>query len=212
MMVPPRKANRISLTENGLGRTVAVHAVYSPGFALSDEIFESHRRELRSGTLTMAVVAALRVEGYGYALRGALAKQGIAIEQNTHYPLLRRLESQGLLSSEWREHERRTKHFYRLSEEGSALLYRLLGEFEDFGKALDRILRYKPPADPAAKRPSPVDPGIPAGAGTSSIPGVGKPLTSLGANRNFIPRHALPRYNPANQKTIYLATLSRSQP
>ena len=65
--------------------------------------------------MIVAVLAQLRAEHYGYALRKALADAGLDIEENTLYPLLRRLESQGLLVSEWREEERRNKRFYRLS-------------------------------------------------------------------------------------------------
>jgi PadR family transcriptional regulator, regulatory protein PadR len=73
---------------------------------------------LRRGCLVVAVLAELRTEHYGYALRKALADQGLAIDENTLYPLLRRLESQGLLVSQWREEEKRNKRFYRLSPAG----------------------------------------------------------------------------------------------
>jgi PadR family transcriptional regulator PadR len=78
-------------------------------------IFDSLRLELRRGCLIVAVLAQLREEHYGYTLRKALAEQGLAIEESTLYPLLRRLETQGLLTSEWREEEKRNKRFYRLS-------------------------------------------------------------------------------------------------
>ena len=87
---------------------------------LQNELFESLRLELRRGCLILAVLAQLRVEHYGYTLRKALADQGLAIEGSTLYPLLRRLETQGLLTSEWREEEKRNKRFYRLSEIGRA--------------------------------------------------------------------------------------------
>jgi len=58
---------------------------------------------------------AFRSEQYGYTLRKALADRGLDIEEGTLYPLLRRLETQGLLLSEWREAEKRNKRFYRLS-------------------------------------------------------------------------------------------------
>ena len=74
---------------------------------------------MRRGCLILAVLAQLRVEHYGYTLRKALADQGLEIEESTLYPLLRRLETQGLLTSEWREEEKRNKRFYRLSAEGA---------------------------------------------------------------------------------------------
>src|SRR5882757_8654973 len=78
-------------------------------------VFENLRLELRRGCLILAVLAQLREEHYGYTLRKTLADHGIDIEESTLYPLLRRLETQGLLLSEWREHEKRNKRFYRLS-------------------------------------------------------------------------------------------------
>ena len=66
------------------------------------ELFENLRLELRRGCLVVAVLSALRAEQYGYTLRKELAEQGMAIDEGTLYPLLRRLESQGLLASQWR--------------------------------------------------------------------------------------------------------------
>ena len=86
---------------------------------IQNELFDSLRLELRRGCLILAVLAQLRVEHYGYTLRKALADEGLAIEESTLYPLLRRLETQGLLTSEWREEEKRNKRFYRLSVCGS---------------------------------------------------------------------------------------------
>ena len=85
---------------------------------LQNELFNSLRMELRRGCLILAVLAQLRVEHYGYTLRKALANDGLAIEESTLYPLLRRLETQGLLTSEWREEDKRNKRFYKLSLAG----------------------------------------------------------------------------------------------
>ena len=92
-------------------------------------MFESLRLELRRGCLIVAVLAQLREEHYGYTLRKALADEGLAIEESTLYPLLRRLETQGLLKSEWREEDKRNKRFYRLSRDGEAILAQLLAEW-----------------------------------------------------------------------------------
>ena len=81
-------------------------------------LFENIRLELRRGSLILAVLAQLRTEQYGYTLRKALADHGIAIDEGTLYPLLRRLESQGLLVSEWREEDKRNKRFYVQSAYG----------------------------------------------------------------------------------------------
>lgn len=106
----------------------------------SDSLFENFRLELRRGCLTLAVLGQLRQEHYGYTLRKALAERGLAIDENTLYPLLRRLESQGLLASEWREEDKRNKRFYRLSPEGESMLGLLLQEWQAINTAVDNIL------------------------------------------------------------------------
>lgn len=103
------------------------------------DLFENLRLELRRGCLVLAVLAQLRAEHYGYALRKALADRGMAIDENTLYPLLRRLESQGLLVSEWREEEKRNKRFYRLSSQGQDILNQLLEEWQSINASLARI-------------------------------------------------------------------------
>lgn len=113
---------------------------------MEPELFDNLRLELRRGYLILAVLAQLRSEHYGYALRKSLADLGLAIDENTLYPLLRRLETQGLLASQWREEDKRNKRFYRLSAEGEATLARLLAEHEAMNAALDRILRGTPAA------------------------------------------------------------------
>ena len=104
------------------------------------ELFDSLRLELRRGCLVLAVLAQLRAEHYGYTLRKSLAEAGLEIEESTLYPLLRRLETQGLLTSEWREEERRNKRFYRLSGEGERILGLLLAEWNGINDSLGRIV------------------------------------------------------------------------
>jgi PadR family transcriptional regulator PadR len=106
----------------------------------SDPLFENLRLELRRGCLTLAVLAQLRREHYGYTLRKELAERGMEIDESTLYPLLRRLEAQGLLRSEWREEEKRNKRFYRLSVEGEAVFTRLLEEWNNLNQAIYKIL------------------------------------------------------------------------
>jgi PadR family transcriptional regulator PadR len=105
-----------------------------------DNLFESLRLELRRGCLIVAVLAQLRTEHYGYTLRKALADRGLEIDEGTLYPLLRRLESQGLLVSEWREEDKRNKRFYKLSAEGKRTLKELLGEWDALNASLYTIL------------------------------------------------------------------------
>jgi PadR family transcriptional regulator PadR len=108
---------------------------------MNESPFENLRLELRRGCLVLAVLAQLRAEHYGYTLRKALAEDGLEIEESTLYPLLRRLETQGLLTSEWREEEKRNKRFYRLSKDGKVVLKQLLEEWREMGASLDRILK-----------------------------------------------------------------------
>jgi PadR family transcriptional regulator PadR len=108
---------------------------------MNESPFENLRLELRRGCLVLAVLAQLRAEHYGYTLRKALADEGLEMDESTLYPLLRRLETQGLLTSEWREEDKRNKRFYRLSKEGKVVLKRLLEEWRGMGESLDRILR-----------------------------------------------------------------------
>ncbi len=107
---------------------------------MSAEILENVRLELRRGCLILAVLAELRDERYGYTLRKALTDQGLEIDEGTLYPLLRRLENQGLLVSQWREEDKRNKRFYRLSPEGRQVLKQLSAEWKSINAALDRIL------------------------------------------------------------------------
>ena len=113
--------------------------------ATEDDLFDKLRIELRRGSLVLAVLAALREERYGYTLRNLLDEAGLPIEEGALYPLLRRLETQGLLTSEWRE-EGRSKRFYRLSADGEAILARLHAEWAAIGASLDRLLGHLNPA------------------------------------------------------------------
>ncbi|HUH64394.1 MAG TPA: PadR family transcriptional regulator [Terracidiphilus sp.] len=107
---------------------------------VADNLFENLKLELRRGCLTLAVLAQLRQEHYGYTLRKALASRGMEIDESTLYPLLRRLESQGLLASEWREEDKRNKRFYRLSTDGEAIFARLLEEWIAINSSIAKIL------------------------------------------------------------------------
>jgi DNA-binding PadR family transcriptional regulator len=109
-----------------------------------DEIYEILRLELRRGSLILAVLGLLRAEHYGYTLRKALAAEGVEIDESALYPMLRRLDSQGLLTSVWREEDKRNKRFYRLSPEGEAMLARLEQDRRALNQSLDRILKETP--------------------------------------------------------------------
>ena len=108
---------------------------------LDSNLFENLRLELRRGSLVLAVLAQLRTEQYGYTLRKALAEYGMSVDEGTLYPLLRRLETQGLLASEWREEDKRQKRFYRLSADGKAMLKQLLVEWKSIDSSLNGIMK-----------------------------------------------------------------------
>jgi len=103
-------------------------------------LFENLRLELRRGSLILAVLAQLHSEQYGYTLRKALAEHGMAIDEGTLYPLLRRLETQGLLVSEWREEDKRNKRFYLLSDTGKQIFQKLLTEWQSIDASLKGML------------------------------------------------------------------------
>jgi PadR family transcriptional regulator, regulatory protein PadR len=107
---------------------------------MNPDLLENLRLELRRGCLVLAVLAKLRVEYHGYALAKALADSGLAIDENTLYPLLRRLESQKLLASHWRVEDKRNKRFYRLSAEGRPVLDWLLEEWRGINGAIETLL------------------------------------------------------------------------
>jgi PadR family transcriptional regulator PadR len=110
---------------------------------LEPSIFENLRSELRRGSLILAVLGQLRTEQYGYTLRKALAEHGMEIDEGTLYPLLRRLETQGLLKSEWREEDKRNKRFYVLSTDGKEILEQLIAEWKTLDSSLSEIVRGK---------------------------------------------------------------------
>src|SRR5690554_2239042 len=96
---------------------------------MGTDVAEGHVQEVRRGTVTLACLILLRDPGYGYALLEALSASGILVDANTLYPLLRRLEQQGYLTSEWDTAESRPRKFYRTSPTGDALAATLLTEW-----------------------------------------------------------------------------------
>lgn len=106
---------------------------------MDSPLFENLRLELRRGALSLAVLTELRTEQYGYTLRKALSGHGMEIDEGTLYPLLRRLETQGLLVSQWREEDKRNKRFYRLSAEGERILQQLLAEWRAINTSIESL-------------------------------------------------------------------------
>ena len=96
--------------------------------------------ELRRGALVLAVLSQLREAQYGYSLRQALAGRGMPIEEGTLYPLLRRLEAQGVLASEWRIEDGPPRRYYRLNDAGDALLAELTASWNALTATMATLL------------------------------------------------------------------------
>lgn len=105
-------------------------------------LLENLSLELRRGALVLAVLSQLNEKQYGYSLKQQLASQALEIPEGTLYPLLRRLEAQGLLESEWElADEARPRRYYRLSAQGRQALQDLKQEWQALGAALGGLLR-----------------------------------------------------------------------
>lgn len=102
---------------------------------LDDELLSTHLQELRRGTVVLACLLILKRPNYGYALLDLLDRRGFGVDANTLYPLLRRLEKQGLLTSDWNTEESRPRKFYRTSDAGLALAEALSRDWHDLDKA-----------------------------------------------------------------------------
>jgi PadR family transcriptional regulator PadR len=96
--------------------------------------------EMRRGVIVLAVLSQCNQEQYGYSLMKSLSEKGLEIDQGTLYPLLRRLESQGLLSSSWRIEDARPRRYYLISQEGQELLPRLAQEWKSIVQMMQRML------------------------------------------------------------------------
>jgi PadR family transcriptional regulator PadR len=109
----------------------------------ADQIENIHgklEQELRRGVIVLAVLSQLRTPQYGYSLRQALADQGMPIEEGTLYPLLRRLEAQGLLASEWRIVDGPPRRYYVPSKAGLQLQRKLTGSWHELVETMDGLL------------------------------------------------------------------------
>ena len=103
------------------------------------DILETHLQELRRGTIVLACLRLLEKPGYGYGLLEELGRRGFPTDANTLYPLLRRLEKQGFLTSEWNTDEARPRKFYRTSAAGTRLAGALTDEFRAIATAIDTL-------------------------------------------------------------------------
>jgi DNA-binding PadR family transcriptional regulator len=107
----------------------------------NEELVQNMLLELRRGVLSIAVLSQLSKEEYGYSLLKALSDKGMEIDQSTLYPLLRRLESQGLLQSNWRiVDEARPRRYYVISPQGREVLNKLKREWSAMTETMKQML------------------------------------------------------------------------
>ncbi len=105
------------------------------------ENFENTLQEMRRGVIVLAVLSQLGKQQYGYSLLKLLSDGGLAVDQGTLYPLLRRLEAQGLLKSEWKIEEGRPRRYYVISSEGQKLLPLLKEEWKSMVSSMGKMLK-----------------------------------------------------------------------
>jgi PadR family transcriptional regulator PadR len=103
-------------------------------------VTENVMQELRRGILILAILSQLNEEKYGYALISELAEVGLTIDQGTLYPLLRRLEAQGLLDSQWNTDGSRPRRYYVINKAGKAILKDLAGEWRSLTQIIGKLL------------------------------------------------------------------------
>ncbi|MCC7119227.1 MAG: helix-turn-helix transcriptional regulator [Anaerolineales bacterium] len=104
------------------------------------ESLENVVLELRRGVIVLAALSQLSSEQYGYSLLKQLADQGLQVDQGTLYPLLRRLETQGLLESVWKLEEARPRRYYIISAEGKKALPKLKKEWAEIVSVMKNLL------------------------------------------------------------------------
>jgi PadR family transcriptional regulator PadR len=105
----------------------------------SEELYALHQQELRRGTVVLACLLILKQPNYGYALLDQLDRSGFAVDANTLYPLLRRLEKQSLLTSDWNTEEARPRKFYATSDQGLVLAKALSRDWEELHAAFHAL-------------------------------------------------------------------------
>ncbi|MCL4871520.1 MAG: PadR family transcriptional regulator [Anaerolineae bacterium] len=106
-----------------------------------EELYDKLLLELRRGILMLAVLSQLKEEQYGYSLKQMLDEQGMEINEGTLYPLLRRLESQGLLESDWQVvDDTRPRRYYKMSQEGEMIFANLIQEWQALVVVMNQLL------------------------------------------------------------------------
>lgn len=107
---------------------------------LSEHV-ERLNAELRRGLIVLVVMSQLQEKQYGYSLLKQLEEKGFSITQDTLYPLMRRLENQGYLQSDWQLDENRPRRYYQLNEFGLAVLNALRKDWQTQLRIIEEIVR-----------------------------------------------------------------------
>jgi PadR family transcriptional regulator PadR len=106
----------------------------------NEQVLDNLILELRRGVIVLAVLSQLQVEQYGYSVMRLLSEKGLGVDQGTLYPLLRRMETQGLLQSSWRVEADRPRRYYVISPQGKAILPKVKDEWRKIAGTLEGIL------------------------------------------------------------------------
>ncbi len=109
----------------------------------ANEHLDKIMQELRRGTITIGALSQLSEPQYGYSLVTMLHEKGIHVEPGTLYPLLRRLEKQGLLDSTWDTNESRPRKYYVLSKTGKEVFDLLVVEWKNIAASMDQVIENK---------------------------------------------------------------------
>ena len=105
-----------------------------------EEIVSGLTMELRRGTIVLCVLSQLKEPTYGYSLVNVLSENGIPMETNTLYPLLRRLEKQGLLQSSWETSGAKPRKYYVITEDGTIVFQKITEHWRKFSKSIEKLL------------------------------------------------------------------------
>lgn len=109
--------------------------------SIDDDLYANQSLELRRGTIVLAILSQLHTPKYGYALLQTLETAGIVVEASTLYPLLRRLEKQGTLQSQWDTSDKRPRKYYQLSTDGLKLYERLTETWHQTATTMAHLLQ-----------------------------------------------------------------------
>lgn len=105
------------------------------------DLLSSLLMELRRGTLVLSVLSQMKDEKYGYSLVQSLDEKGVSIDPNTLYPLLRRLEKQGLLQSNWETSGSKPRKYYQRTEYGTKIYCELKRQWKEMSAGMDELLK-----------------------------------------------------------------------